>query len=81
LCLRSDPRARPSGATAAPRPGPDALYGEHPVPPQLENGDGWEADPLLVSGAEAYAEREGELPVVLLCHSLGCSYNQYGIYR
>ena len=41
-----------------PRPGPDALYGPNPTPPQLENGAGWEAEPLLVSGCDAY--RDGE---------------------
>jgi hypothetical protein len=44
---------RPAGARSdGLRPGPDALYGDHPTPPQLEHGPGWEADPLLVSGAE-----------------------------
>jgi poly(3-hydroxybutyrate) depolymerase len=46
------------GGGQSPRPGPDALYGENPTPPQLENGDGWAADPLLVSGAEAYVDGE-----------------------
>ncbi|MFC7229578.1 S9 family peptidase [Salinirubellus salinus] len=41
-----------------PRPGPDALYGENPTPPQLENGPGWDADPLLVAGSAAYVEGE-----------------------
>ena len=41
-----------------PRPGPDALYGENPTPPQLENGEGWDADPLLVSGCDAYVDGE-----------------------
>jgi pimeloyl-ACP methyl ester carboxylesterase len=44
--------------SGSPRPGPDALYGETPVPPQLENGPGWEADPLLVSGHDAYVDGE-----------------------
>ena len=43
---------------APPRPGPDVLHGENPTPPQLENGPGWEADPLLVSGAEAHVDGE-----------------------
>ena len=41
-----------------PRPGPDALYGPNPTPPQLENGPDWDADPLLVCGCDAY--RDGE---------------------
>ncbi|WP_336134109.1 alpha/beta hydrolase-fold protein [Natronomonas amylolytica] len=41
-----------------PRPGPDALYGPNPTPPQLENGFGWDADPLLVSGCDAYVDGE-----------------------
>jgi len=41
-----------------PRPGPDALYGDNPTPPQLENGFGWEADPLLVAGGEAHVDGE-----------------------
>jgi len=44
--------------SSPPRPGPDALYGTNPTPPQLENGEGWDADPLLVSGHDAY--RDGE---------------------
>ncbi len=43
---------------AAPRPGPDALYGDNPTPPQLENGPGWDADPLMVSGCDAYVDGE-----------------------
>ncbi|WP_276259360.1 PHB depolymerase family esterase [Haloglomus litoreum] len=42
----------------SPRPGPDALYGSNPTPPPLENGPGWEADPLLVCGAAAYDDGE-----------------------
>ncbi|WP_255151729.1 prolyl oligopeptidase family serine peptidase [Halorarius halobius] len=42
----------------ASRPGPDALYGETPVPPQLENGEGWAAEPILVSGCDAYVDGE-----------------------
>jgi len=41
-----------------PRPGPDFLYTDPVVPPQLENVGEWEADPLLVSGECAY--RSGE---------------------
>jgi len=41
-----------------PRPGPDTLYGDNPTPPQLENGTGWEAEPLMVSGCDAYVDGE-----------------------
>jgi predicted esterase len=41
-----------------PRPGPDALYGENPTPPPLENGAGWDADPILASGHDAYVDGE-----------------------
>jgi poly(3-hydroxybutyrate) depolymerase len=44
--------------TTSPRPGPDALYGSNPTPPQLENGPGWEAEPLLVCGTAAYVDGE-----------------------
>ena len=44
--------------TTSPRPGPDALYGSNPTPPQLENGPGWEAEPLLVCGTAAYENGE-----------------------
>jgi hypothetical protein len=40
------------------RPGPDVLYADAPRAPQLENVRGWKADPILVSGAQAY--RDGE---------------------
>ncbi|MBW3620315.1 MAG: dienelactone hydrolase family protein [Actinobacteria bacterium] len=40
------------------RPGPDALYLPPPRAPQLENTGPWQADPILVSGTEAY--RDGE---------------------
>ena len=46
------------GAPSSPRPGPDALYGDNPTPPQLENGPGWEAEPLMVSGCDAYLDGE-----------------------
>ena len=46
------------GAPSSPRPGPDALYGDNPTPPQLENGPGWEADSLMVSGCDAYLDGE-----------------------
>jgi len=42
----------------SPRPGPDFLYTDPVVPPQLETVGEWEADPLLVSGECAY--RNGE---------------------
>lgn len=41
-----------------PRPGPDILYEPLAKAPQLTNGDGWDASPILVSGASAY--RKGE---------------------
>lgn len=47
----------PSVASGA-RPGPGALYAPAPRAPQLENTGPWRADPVLVSGAQAY--REGE---------------------
>src|SRR3954454_1715797 len=40
------------------RPGPDALYGPPADAPQLQNVAPWKADPILVSGAQAY--RDGE---------------------
>jgi hypothetical protein len=42
----------------APRPGPDILYRAPAQAPQLSNGPGWSAKPILVSGASAY--RNGE---------------------
>jgi predicted esterase len=63
----ADPAAEPAPAQerredfvpeGMPRPGPDALYGENPTPPLLQNGPGWEADPLLVSGTDAYSDGE-----------------------
>jgi len=42
----------------APRPGPDLLYAEPAVAPQLTNAGVWQAPPILVSGATAY--RDGE---------------------
>src|SRR4051794_17254883 len=42
----------------APRPGPDILYAPLATAPQLTNTGYWKADPILVSGAEAY--RRGE---------------------
>ncbi|RBY88976.1 hypothetical protein DQ244_14410 [Blastococcus sp. TBT05-19] len=47
--------AVPSGA----RPGPDVLYAPAPAAPQLENRDArFRAQPLLVSGQEAYVQGE-----------------------
>ena len=47
------------GVKSGPRPGPDALYAPPPAEvPQLENAAPWRADPILVSGAQAY--RDGE---------------------
>src|SRR3954451_6666701 len=43
---------------AGPRPGPDLLYADPVVAPQLTNAGVWRADPILVSGASAY--RDGE---------------------
>src|SRR3954467_8863369 len=40
------------------RPGPDALYGPPADAPQLRNVEPWKAEPILVSGAQAY--RGGE---------------------
>ena len=40
------------------RPGPDLLYAPPPRAPQLENTGPWKAEPILVSGAQAY--RDGE---------------------
>src|SRR4051794_20180061 len=41
-----------------PRPGPDILYQKPATAPQLTNGAGWKASPILISGASAY--RGGE---------------------
>jgi hypothetical protein len=43
---------------AGERPGPDILYAQPPVAPQLQNVAPWSAAPIMVSGAEAY--RQGE---------------------
>jgi len=40
------------------RPGPDILYAAPPRAPQLENTGPWKAQPILVSGTQAY--RDGE---------------------
>jgi pimeloyl-ACP methyl ester carboxylesterase len=44
--------------TSGHRPGPDALYLPPAVAPQLQNSAPWKADPILISGAQAY--RDGE---------------------
>jgi hypothetical protein len=40
------------------RPGPDILYQQPATAPQLTNGPGWSAPPILISGTTAY--RDGE---------------------
>src|SRR3954451_24850993 len=42
----------------APRPGPSILYQKPATAPQLTNGPGWSAPPILISGATPY--RDGE---------------------
>ncbi|MBZ5735957.1 hypothetical protein K8Z61_15800 [Nocardioides sp. TRM66260-LWL] len=57
--VAADASATPrSSATSSPRPGPALLYAKPVVAPQLQNRGEWEADPILISGAEAY--RDGE---------------------
>ncbi|MDX6666298.1 MAG: hypothetical protein QOG68_2504 [Solirubrobacteraceae bacterium] len=51
------PSSLPTVASGA-RPGPDLLYAPAPDAPQLDNAAPWKAEPILVSGAEAY--RDGE---------------------
>ena len=43
---------------AVPAPGPDVLYEEPVSASTLAPSDGWNADPLLVSGGEAYVDGE-----------------------
>jgi hypothetical protein len=50
--------AQAAAPAAVVRPGPALLYAPPAVAPQLQNTGPWKADPLLVSGAEAY--RGGE---------------------
>ncbi|HUR39710.1 MAG TPA: prolyl oligopeptidase family serine peptidase [Verrucomicrobiae bacterium] len=66
-CGSSDPAAVTAHAPATGtlptvssghRPGPDVLYAEPAVAPQLTNAGAWVAQPILVSGAVAY--RNGE---------------------
>lgn len=42
----------------SPLPGPEVLYDSPASAPQLENANGWEAEPLMVSGADAYIDGE-----------------------
>lgn len=42
----------------SPPPGPDVLYEDPVTAPQFENGSGWNADPLLVCGAQGYDDGE-----------------------
>jgi hypothetical protein len=46
------------GVASGPRPGPDALYMKPARAPQLENAGPWKAEPILISGTQAY--RDGE---------------------
>lgn len=46
------------GRLAGTRPGPAVLYQDLAEAPQLENLDGWEARPLMVSGADAHTDGE-----------------------
>lgn len=46
------------GHGSSPRPGPPVLYADPAPAPQFENGEGWDAESLLVSGADAYVDGE-----------------------
>ncbi|WP_293030257.1 hypothetical protein [Natronococcus sp.] len=48
----------PQEPVSSPDPGPAVLDEELPTAPPLENGDGWEADPIMVSGTDAYVDGE-----------------------
>jgi dienelactone hydrolase len=48
----------PQESLSPPNPGPELLDGELSTAPQLENGDGWDADPIMVSGTDAYVDGE-----------------------
>lgn len=52
---KQDRRSRKDGS---PLPGPPVLYEPLADAPQLENTDPWEADPLMVSGTDAYVDGE-----------------------
>ncbi|HEX8054910.1 MAG TPA: hypothetical protein VF517_18145, partial [Thermoleophilaceae bacterium] len=59
LALAAQAGAALPSVKSGPRPGPDALYAPPPTEvPQLENAAPWRAEPILVSGAQAY--RDGE---------------------
>src|SRR3954471_19396321 len=62
FCLAAAPGAAGDSSSLyhgpAPRPGPDILYEPPATAPQLTNGPGWSAPPILISGATAY--RDGE---------------------
>jgi pimeloyl-ACP methyl ester carboxylesterase len=45
-------------SVSGPRPGPPILYAKPPRAPQLENTGVWHAQPILVSGAQAYSGGE-----------------------
>lgn len=51
---RADDSSLPAVQSGA-RPGPGVLYAPEATAPQLENAGGWAAEPLMVSGAEAYS--------------------------
>lgn len=44
--------------SGSPAPGPDVLYESLASAPQFENTDPWTAEPLLVSGTDAYVQGE-----------------------
>lgn len=59
LALAAQAGAELPSVKTGPRPGPDILYAPPPAEvPQLENAAPWSAEPILVSGAQAY--RDGE---------------------
>lgn len=51
-------RHNPGEKGGSPLPGPPVLYEPLASAPQLENTGNWEADPLMVSGADAYVNGE-----------------------
>ena len=58
MAQAATPRPGLPAVDSGPRPGPDALYLPAPVAPQLQNTGPWQADPILISGTQAY--RNGE---------------------
>lgn len=58
LGSRATPGNSLPAVSSGARPGPDLLYAEPAVAPQLTNTGAWTAEPILVSGAVAY--RDGE---------------------